>query len=101
MGRLARSLWPAGFTNAWRLVQCVENHDEVDFGRGERVPKLADPGNPRSWWARSRARVASTLLLTAPGIPMIFMGQELLEDKQWSNDPVWQPGNLIWWDGLD
>lgn len=32
---------------------------------------------------------------------MIFMGQELLEDKQWSNDPVWQPGNLIWWDGLD
>lgn len=99
--RLARALWAPGFLNAWRAVQCIESHDEVDFGRGERTPRLADPGNPRSWWARSRARVANGLLLTAPGIPMIFMGQDFLEDKQWSNDPDWQPGNLIWWDGLD
>lgn len=101
MARIARALWPTGFSTAWNAVHCIESHDEVDFGRGERIPKLADPGNPRSWWARSRARVANALLFTAPGIPMIFMGQEFLEDKQWSNDPVWQPGNLIWWDGLD
>lgn len=99
--RLARALWPRDFLNAWRSVQCIESHDEVDFGRGERIPKLADPSNTRSWWARSRSRVANALLLTAPGIPMIFMGQDFLEDKQWSNDPDYQPGNLLWWDGLD
>ena len=54
----------------------------------------------RSWYARSRARVATGLLITAPGIPMLFMGQEFFENKPWSDNPVTAPGNLIWWDGL-
>jgi 1,4-alpha-glucan branching enzyme len=38
--------------------------------------------------------------MTAPGIPMIFMGQEFLEDKYWSDDP--RATNLmIWWKGLE
>ncbi|HLQ22361.1 MAG TPA: alpha amylase C-terminal domain-containing protein, partial [Gemmatimonadales bacterium] len=36
-----------------------------------------------------------------PGIPMLFMGQEFLEDKQWSDDPANHPGTLIWWEGLN
>jgi 1,4-alpha-glucan branching enzyme len=39
------------------------------------------------------------LLLTAPGIPQMFMGQEFLEDKQWCPDPR-TADNLIWWGGL-
>ena len=39
------------------------------------------------------------LLLTSPGIPLIFMGQEFLEDKQWSDTPG--PSTLIGWQGLD
>ncbi len=39
------------------------------------------------------------LLLTSPGIPLIFMGQEFLEDKQWSDTP--NPSNEIWWQGLN
>ncbi len=27
------------------------------------------------------------VLLTSPGIPLIFMGQEFLADKQWSDIP--------------
>jgi 1,4-alpha-glucan branching enzyme len=46
---------------------------------------LADGSNSRSWYGRSR--VANALLLTAPGIPMLFMGQEILEDKYWSDNP--------------
>ena len=46
----------------------------------------AIPTNPRSWFGRSRARVATGIGLTAPGIPMLFMGQEFLEDKQWSDN---------------
>ena len=43
--------------------------------------------------------MATGLLLTAPGIPQIFMGQEFLEDKQWSDDPGGP--NRIYWDGLN
>jgi 1,4-alpha-glucan branching enzyme len=75
---------PAGFSAQWRAVQCLENHDLVywDWGnqvaRAPRVPSLADPLDRRSWYARSRSRVAQSLLLTSPGIPMLFMGQEIL-----------------------
>jgi 1,4-alpha-glucan branching enzyme len=89
----------------WTVFQCVENHDLLDFNhmgrdRQPRIAALADPGNSRSWYARSRAKVATGLLLTAPGVPMIFMGQEFLEDKYWTD---WQgrPELLIWWEGLE
>src|SRR5205085_1604554 len=58
-----------------------------------------DSANARSWYARSRSRVATGLLLTAPGVPMLFMGEEFLEDKLWSDDPN-DRDHLIWWDGL-
>src|SRR5262249_47055196 len=56
--------------------------------------------NARSWYARSRAKVATGMLLTAPGISMIFMGQEFLEDKYWTDWPG-RPDLLIYWDGLE
>ena len=89
-----------GFRNAWRAVQYVESHDEVYRGRAPRIAALAGGGDGRSWYARSRSRVALGLLMIAPGIPMIFMGQEFLEDKRWADDPVNHPGTLIDWDGL-
>jgi 1,4-alpha-glucan branching enzyme len=89
----------------WGVLQCIENHDLIDFNhtgrdRQRRIPALADPSNARSWYARSRAKVATGLLLTAPGVPMIFMGQEFLEDKYWTDWPG-RPELLIWWDGLE
>jgi 1,4-alpha-glucan branching enzyme len=93
------SLYPPGFSHVWQAVTCVENHDIVKVGEQLRIPHLADGSCQRSWYARSRSRVATALLLTAPGIPHLFMGQEFLEDKQWSDDPS-GPG-LIWWGGLD
>ena len=88
----------------WTVFQCIENHDLLDFNhtgrdRQPRIAALADPSNARSWYARSRAKVATGLLLTAPGVPMIFMGQEFLEDKYWTDWPG-RPELLIWWDGL-
>ena len=43
--------------------------------------------------------MANGLLLTAPGTPMLFMGQEFLEDKYWIDD-FNDHDHLIWWDGL-
>ncbi len=99
MDRVARSLYPSGFADGWRAVTCVENHDIVKRGEQDRIARLGDSFDTRSWYARSRARVATGLLLTAPGIPMLFMGQEFLEDKQWSDDPA--SGHLIWWQGIE
>jgi 1,4-alpha-glucan branching enzyme len=88
----------------WPSYNCLENHDLVLDADGDhrkpRVAHLADPSNSRSWYARSRARVATGLLLTAPGIPMLFMGQEFLEDKLWSDNPN-RDDRFLWWAGLD
>ena len=89
----------ASLPHAWQAVTCVENHDIVKVGNDQRIPTLADSSNHRSWYARSRSRVASALLLTAPGIPQIFMGQEVLEDKQWDVNP--QPYDMVWWAGVN
>jgi 1,4-alpha-glucan branching enzyme len=96
---IAANLYPQGFAHGWQAISCVENHDLVKVGADLRIPALADASNHESWYARSRSRFAAGLLLAAPGMPQIFMGQEFLEDKQWS----WDPGsaNLIWWGGLN
>jgi 1,4-alpha-glucan branching enzyme len=82
------------------MDQCLENHDLTYAGHGNaaRILMLADSTDDRSWYARSRSRAATCLLLTAPGIPAIFMGEEFLEDKNWSDDRG--ANGLIWSQGL-
>jgi 1,4-alpha-glucan branching enzyme len=95
---------PWNFPFAWQAYNCIENHDFVLDMDGDhrkpRIPKLAHWDDPRSWYARSRSRVALGLLITAPGAPMLFMGQEFLEDKLWSDD-FHRSELFIWWDGLE
>ena len=62
----------------------TESHDEVANGQ-TRVPEAIAPGDADSWWAKKRAVLGSALVLTSPGIPMLFQGQELLEDR-WFDD---------------
>src|SRR5262249_34542607 len=57
--------------------------------------------NHRDFFCTSRTRVATGILLTAPGVPMLFMGEEFLEDKQWTDNPEGSTANLIFFDGLD
>ncbi len=94
---------PANVAQAWRVYNCIENHalllDLDGAHRYPRIPQRAHWDNTRSWLARSRSRVATGVLLTAPGVPMLFMGQEFLEDKWWSDDPH-RTDLLIWWAGL-
>lgn len=104
MDLLRNALQPrAGFPAAWRQYQHLENQDLVYEPHDDKQPRiatLAGGGDARSWYATSRARVANGLLLTAPGVPMLFMGQEFLEDKYWSDWPG--AANLfIDWDGLE
>jgi 1,4-alpha-glucan branching enzyme len=66
--------------SAERRVIYTESHDEVANGRA-RVPEEIWPGNAGSWFSRKRSTLGAALVFTAPGIPMIFQGQEFLEDE--------------------
>lgn len=98
MTAIASALSSPGLPHAGCVVPCVENHDIVLAGRQARLPRLADGSDARSFYARSRSKVATGLLLAAPGIPQIFMGQEFLEDKPWDTDPGGP--SLLYWAGL-
>lgn len=91
---------PPGFPAAWRVVTCLENHDIVKQGGSPRIPALADSTDSRSWYARSRSRAALGILMAARGIPMLFMGQEFLEDQPWDDAVESFPSLLIDWAGL-
>lgn len=66
----------------------TESHDEVNNGRS-RVPEEIWPGNAASWFSKKRSTLGAALVFTSPGVPMIFQGQEMLEDGFWSDtDPI-------------
>ena len=99
MDRIAREIASPILADKWRAVQCCENHDIVRQNRGWRIPKIADSNDSQSWYARSRSRVALGVILTSAGIPHLFMGQEIMEAKQWNDQP--HSDYDIDWDGLN
>lgn len=74
--------------DAFKRVIYTESHDE-DANGSARVPEEIWPGYADSWPSRKRAALGAALVLTAPGIPMLFQGQELVEGQWFSDeDPV-------------
>ncbi|MGI9289230.1 MAG: alpha-amylase family glycosyl hydrolase [Pseudomonadales bacterium] len=70
--------------DAFERIIYTESHDEVANGKA-RVPEEIWHGNAASWYAKKRSTLGAALVFTAPGIPMIFQGQEFLEDE-WFHD---------------
>ncbi len=77
--------------SALQRVIYTESHDEVANGKS-RVPEEIWPGKADSWYSRKRSTLGAALVFTAPGIPMLFQGQEFLEDRHFKDtDPLdWQ-----------
>ena len=73
-------------------VQFLESHDVVGDLNGTnhlRVVTAIDPATPNSYRARKLSTLGAVVTLTAPGVPMIFQGQEMLENQQFdSSRPV-------------
>ena len=65
--------------NAFQRVIYTESHDEVANGK-QRVPEEIWPGNSSSWYSKKRSTLGAFVTFCAPGIPMLFMGQEFLEN---------------------
>lgn len=73
-------------TDAFERVIFTESHDEVANGKA-RVPYEIMPESAENYYAKKRATLGAALVFTAPGVPMIFQGQEFLEDG-WFRDNV-------------
>ncbi len=79
------------YGDAFSRVIYTESHDEVSNGKA-RVPYEVHAGDPTGWHAQKRSTLGAALTLTAPGIPMLFQGQEFLQGE-WFRDDVpldWQ-----------
>ncbi len=63
--------------DAFGRVVYSESHDEVANGK-QRVPSEIDPNDPTSYYAQKRSTLAAVMMFTAPGVPMLFQGQEFL-----------------------
>ena len=64
--------------DAFERVIYSESHDEVANGKA-RVPQEVNPEDPKGWYSQKRSTLAAAMVFTAPGIPMLFQGQEFLE----------------------
>lgn len=74
--------------DAFERVIFTESHDEVANGKS-RLPEEIWPGNAGSYESRKRSTLGAVMVMTSPGIPMIFQGQEILEDEYFRDtDPV-------------
>jgi 1,4-alpha-glucan branching enzyme len=71
-------------SDAFKRIIYTESHDEIANGRA-RVPEEIWPGRVDSWFSKKRSTLGAAIVLTSPGIPMLFQGQELLEDR-WFHD---------------
>ena len=65
----------------------IEDHDTVGNG-GARLPSLIDPVTPTGIFARRRSMLGGVLLLSSPGVPMLFMGEESLATGTFTNPPA-------------
>ena len=83
MNALASAMGGSGFSH----VLYSETHDLVGDMNGLtnlRLPKRIDAATPTSYAARKRSLLAAAVVMTTPGLPMLFMGQEMLVTDQFS-----------------
>jgi len=78
------------YNNQWlSRVIYTDSHDSAANGSA-RLNEVISPNFGDNLFARQQSLIAATILLTTPGIPMIFQGQEFM-----------QVGEFNDWQGLD
>ncbi len=86
MGAIRDALMYRYNDDAFERVIYSESHDDVANGRA-RLPQEVNPNDPKGWYSQKRSTLAAAMVFTAPGIPMLFQGQEFLEGD-WFRDTV-------------
>lgn len=94
MAKLATAITSTYSGDSFQRVIYTESHDEVASGH-QRVPSEIQPGESDDWYARKRSILGAVLVLSTPGVPMLFQGQEFLS-QGWFQDTV-----PVDWDNRD
>lgn len=96
MEKIRRAILRRYNHDAFQRVIYTESHDEVANGKA-RLPEEISSGDVNNYYAKKRATLGAALVFTAPGIPMLFQGQAILEDKWFSDtDPIdWERLDLF------
>lgn len=72
--------------NPFERIIYSESHDtDAHANGGTRLDEAIEPGNAGGLFARRRTALAAALLMTAPGVPMLFQGQEFQEPGAFSH----------------
>ncbi|MUG93635.1 DUF3459 domain-containing protein [Scytonema sp. UIC 10036] len=88
-------------TDALKRVIYSENHDEVaEINHKKRLPNRIDENQADSFYAKKRSTLGAVFTLTSPGIPMIFQGQEFLEQGAWKDNVPLDWDNLSKYPGI-
>jgi 1,4-alpha-glucan branching enzyme len=88
MAAMEKSLMSQYSGHPYTRIVYTESHDEVANGKARVVEEIADQ-DVNNWYSKKRASLGIAMVMTAPGIPMIFQGSELLEGRWFSDtDPI-------------
>ncbi len=85
MEKAADALQRTYSSDIFKRVIYTESHDEVSNGKARIAEEIAHE-DVDNWFSKKRSALGIGMVLTSPGIPMIFQGHELLEDKWFSDD---------------
>ncbi|RWX44024.1 1,4-alpha-glucan branching enzyme [Candidatus Electrothrix aarhusensis] len=83
MADVAQALYARFNGDAFKRVIYSESHDES--GNNDALARKIDHADPESWFARKRTMLGAAVVLTAPGIPMIWQGQEIFSITKFSD----------------
>ncbi|MDQ3123494.1 MAG: alpha-amylase family glycosyl hydrolase [bacterium] len=72
--------------DAFQRVIYSDSHD-TDANGSQRLNEEVSPGQAADVFARKRSLIAAAVVLTSPGIPMLFQGQEFMQDGYFND---WQ-----------
>lgn len=72
----------------------MDSHDSAANGSARSV-EVFSPGHPDSLFARQQSLIAAAILMSSPGIPMLFQGQELMQGGSFND---WEGVNWAWAD---
>jgi len=93
LGAVQAALQGSSAGDPFARLLFTEDHDTVGNG-GTRLPSAIDPASGVSFAARRRSMLGAALLLTAPGVPMLFMGQESLAQGTFKDPPAPLAGSI-------
>lgn len=86
MNKVRTALTMQTNNDPFQRVIYSESHDtDAHANGGTRLDEIIEPGNAGGLFARRRSALAVALLMTAPGVPMLFQGQEFQEPGAFSH----------------